>query len=196
MIIKFCGLTRLKDVEVANQLHPDLVGFVFAPNSKRHVSPEQAAVLRQHLDPSIRTVGVFVGEEPALMEDLVRQGTIDLIQLHGNQPEALIPRLQKSAPVIRAFRIREAADLAPALASPADMVLLDAGAGDGTVFDWTLLESFDRPYLLAGGLTPENAGTAARLHPAGLDVSSGIETEGHKDPEKMAAFMAAVKGAA
>ena len=195
MQVKFCGLRTPADVEAANRLHPDMVGFVFAPGSCRRIDTRTARLLKSRLDPSIRTVGVFVDQDPEGIEQLVNQGIIDMIQLHGSESEELVRRLRHIAPVIRAFRIRGPKDLQAARNTCASLVLLDAGAGEGVTFDWSLIRNFGRPYLLAGGLTPENAGEAAGLQPWGLDVSSGIETRGTKDPAKMEAFLKAVRQA-
>lgn len=191
MQVKFCGLRTMADVEAANRVHPDMAGFVFAHGSSRRIDARTAALLRSRLDPSIRAVGVFCDQDPAAIEELVKNGIIDMIQLHGSEPEEQVRRLKRKAPVIRAFRIRSVLDLEAARKTRADMVLLDAGAGEGKTFDWSLTAGFDRPYILAGGLTPENVRSAAALQPWGLDVSSGIETRGRKDPGKMQAFMEA-----
>ena len=194
--IKLCGLSRLQDIETANTLLPEYVGFVFAPKSKRHVTRQHAAELKKHLAPGIRSVGVFVDEPPENVAKIAKRGVIDLVQLHGGEDETYLRWLREltAVPLIQAFRIRSGKDLAAAERSTADYVLLDAGAGDGKVFDWSLLENFRRPYFLAGGLDTENAGPAVRmLHPFVVDVSSGIETEGVKDPEKMKAFVSAVR---
>ena len=194
--IKLCGLSRLQDIETANTLLPEYVGFVFAPKSRRYVTRQHAAELKKHLAPGIRAAGVFVDEPPENVAKIVKRGVIDLVQLHGSEDEAYLRRLREltAVPIIQAFRIRSGKDLPAAERSTADYVLLDAGAGDGKVFDWSLLENFRRPYFLAGGLDPDNAGQAVRtLHPFTVDVSSGIETGGVKDPEKMKAFVSAVR---
>ena len=194
--IKLCGLSRLQDIETANTLLPEYIGFVFAPKSRRYVTRQHAAELKKHLAPGIRSVGVFVDEPPENVAKIAKRGVIDLVQLHGGEDETYLRRLREltAVPLIQAFRIRSGKDLAAAERSTADYVLLDAGAGDGKVFDWSLLENFRRPYFLAGGLDTENAGPAVRmLHPFVVDVSSGIETEGVKDPEKMKAFVSAVR---
>ena len=195
--IKLCGLTRPEDIAAANALQPEYVGFVFAAKSKRAVSREMAAALKAQLSPKIQAVGVFVNEAPEAVADLLNAGVIDIAQLHGQEDETYLQRLRKltDKPLIQAFRVTDAASLAKAKKSPADLILLDSGTGGtGTTFDWTLLEKFDRPYFLAGGLGPANAADAVRhLHPYAVDVSSGIETAGKKDPEKMAAFVAAVR---
>ena len=182
--VKMCGLRRAEDIEAANRLMPEYIGFVFAPASRRFISLEEAAALRQALSPGIRAVGVFVDEDAETVARLLESGVIDIAQLHGNEDEAYIARLKARTgkPVIRAFRVT------------ADMILLDAGAGDGKAFDWSMLSSVSRPYFLAGGLTPENTAEAVkRYHPFAVDVSSGIETDGFKDCNKMRAFMRAVR---
>ena len=195
--IKLCGLTRPCDMEWANALMPDYIGFVFAKKSKRHVSPETARALREKLSGSIRAVGVFVNEAPEAVATLLNEGIIDIAQLHGGEDEAYIRVLRRltGRPLIQAFRVDSPADLDRARRSGADHVLLDHGAGGtGSAFDWTLLQGFDRPYFLAGGLAPGNVAQAINaLHPFAVDVSSGVETEGVKDVLKMTAFVNAVR---
>ena len=194
--IKFCGLTRTGDIEAANELKPDYIGFVFWLKSKRAVTAEEAKTLKAKLDPSIKAVGVFVDEDMEAVKSLLDGGIIDIAQLHGHEDEDYINGLKKASgkPVIKAFRIRSEDDIRKAEASPADLVLLDAGMGDGVTFDWSLIKNAGRPYFLAGGLDPDNAADAVRtLHPYALDVSSGIETDGLKDTNKMAAFAASVR---
>ena len=194
--IKLCGLSREEDITVANMLKPDFVGFVFAKKSKRHVSRDKAAILKRNLDPDIQSVGVFVDEAPAIVADYIERGLIDIAQLHGNEDNAYIKTLRKytAKPVIKAFRVREGKNLSEAEASSADYVLLDSGAGDGKIFDWSLIREFNRPYFLAGGLTPDNVAEAiAILKPFAVDVSSGIETDGIKDAAKMKNFVNAVR---
>lgn len=195
--IKLCGLSRPCDIEAANALKPEYIGFVFAPKSRRCVSPETAEALRKMLDPAIRAVGVFVREDPERIAGLLDRGIIDLAQLHGNEDEEYIARLRAltGKPLIRAFRVDSPADLADARESTADFILLDNGAGGtGESFDWSLLQGFGRPYFLAGGLNPENAAAAVEtLRPFAVDVSSGIETDGVKDGKKMKAFVDAVR---
>lgn len=194
--IKLCGLTRPCDIEAVNEIRPEYVGFVFAPKSRRCVTPEQAAVLKGSLAPGIAAVGVFVNEQPETVARLLSEGVIDMAQLHGGEDEAYIGCLRRltDKPVIQAFRVRTEADAARAETSSADYVLLDSGAGTGMVFDWNVLRNIQRPYFLAGGLSAENVAMAVRkLHPYAVDVSSGIETDGMKDSRKMAAFAAAVR---
>lgn len=194
--IKLCGLRRVCDVETANELKPEYAGFVFAPGSKRYVSPAQARELRERLHPGIQAVGVFVDENPQAIAELLGDGTIDIAQLHGKEGEGSIRKLRAltGKPIIKAFRAGIPGWLGEAARSSADFILLDSGAGTGRVFDWSLLQGMERPYFLAGGLAPENVSEAIRvLHPYAVDVSSGIETDGYKDDTKMAAFVAAAR---
>lgn len=195
--IKLCGLSRPCDIEAANQLKPDYIGFVFAPKSKRYVSAEKAAELKALLSPEIKAVGVFVREDPETVARLLNTGIIDIAQLHGGENEEYIRRLREltDKPVIQAFRIDGKEDIAAAQASSADLVLLDSGSGGtGTVFNWELIKHLQRPYFLAGGLGPGNVKDAVQaLKPYAVDVSSGIETDGVKDRAKIEQFVAAVK---
>ena len=198
--IKLCGLSRPCDIRAANELLPDYIGFVFAPKSRRYVSPEKAAELKRMLDPGIRAAGVFVDEKPQVIESLVSRGVIDAVQLHGRENEDYIQDLRKqlgNTRIIQAFSICSEQDAKRAEESSADLILADSpGGGTGEVFDWTLLSKIRRPYFLAGGLTPDNAGDAVNaLAPYGVDVSSGIETGGEKDRKKMEKFVLAVRRA-
>ena len=212
MKIKLCGLSRPQDIETANALMPDYVGFVFARRSRRYISPETAAALRKQLNSAIQTVGVFTDEEPECVVALVREHIIDMIQLHGHEDGDYISYLRTltSAPIIQAVCIRNESDLERAQKSPADLILLDSAAGgSGVSFDWSILS---RPYFLAGGLTAENVRDAlsaalpyaltaaapcalASTAPYAVDVSSGIETDGWKDKIKMEQFVRAVRSA-
>lgn len=194
--IKLCGLTRPCDIEYVNELLPEYIGFVFAPKSRRYISPEKAEVLREHLDDRITPVGVFVDEKIEVIADLIKRKIIDIVQLHGNESEQYIEDLRRviDCPVIKAFRIESEADIVSANNSSADYVLLDSGGGTGKVFDHLLLKDIARPYFLAGGLTPENVETAVKqLKSFAVDVSSSLETDGFKDKIKMTAFVNAVR---
>lgn len=194
--IKLCGLSRPWDMEAVNALKPEYIGFVFAPKSKRYVSPATASKLKKKLSPDIQAVGVFVNEAVETVANLLNKHVIDIAQLHGSEDETYIKRLQPltCTPVIKAFRITTQQDLIDAEHSTADYILLDSGAGTGTTFDWQLLQHIKRPYFLAGGLGLHNIHAAiTQLHPFAVDVSSGIETNGIKDPKKMTAFVAAVR---
>ncbi|MBO5222036.1 MAG: phosphoribosylanthranilate isomerase [Clostridia bacterium] len=194
--IKLCGLSRMEDIEAVNELKPEYIGFVFAPKSRRYVTPETVTELKQLLSPEIQAVGVFVNERPEKIVELLHNGVIDVVQLHGDEDEGYISRLRKltDKPIIKAFRVETEKDIAVAEQCFAEYILLDSGAGTGTAFDWKLLQNIHRPYFLAGGLSPDNVEKAvAMLHPYAVDVSSGIETDGLKDKTKMAAFVAAVR---
>lgn len=194
--IKLCGLSRLSDIVTVNELKPEYIGFVFAPKSRRYVRPEKAAEWKPLLAPGIQAAGVFVDEKPETVARLLNDGVIDMAQLHGNEDEEYGKRLREltDKPIIRAFRIKSARDIIEANLSTADYILLDSGAGTGTVFDWNLIQNIKRPYFLAGGLECGNVGEAVRrLQPYAVDVSSGIETDGRKDKRKMAAFVEAVR---
>ena len=196
--IKICGLTRPEDVRYVNTAKPDWCGFILNfPSSRRNVTPEQARALRAGLDPDIRPVGGFVDRPVEEVAALLNSGVISVAQLHGREDNAYISVLRTLAPgcvVWRAFQLRSQADLAAADASGADLVLLDNGRGTGQTFDWSLAGSVHRPFLLAGGLTPESIPRAvAALRPYGLDLSSGVETDGVKDPAKIQAAVTAAR---
>lgn len=196
--IKICGLRREEDIQAANRLRPDYIGFIFAKKSRRYVNPTSAAQLRQLLDPSIPAVGVFVNEDPEEIARLCAEKTIQIVQLHGTEDEAYIQKLRTmtSQPLIQAFSVKSEEDVLRAQNSSADWILLDQGkGGTGEQFDWSLLKGYQgRNYFLAGGLNPENAAIASeKLHPYALDVSSGVETDGIKDPEKMQRLIESVR---
>lgn len=185
--VKICGLTRPEDIAAVNAVRPDYVGFVFA-KSRRQVTPEQARKLKDLLASGIPVVGVFVNAPVEEMVSLARAGTIELIQLHGGEDEATVRQVKAATglPVIKAVSVRAAADVDRWRASAADFLLLDNGAGGtGKVFDWSLLPPLDRPWFLAGGLTEANIPEALKLSPYCLDISSGAETDGLKDKDKI-----------
>lgn len=196
--MKLCGLTGMGDMEAINMLNPEYVGFVFAPGSRRYISPEKAAELKARLNVGIMPVGVFVNEAPETVAQLQNSGIIELAQLHGSEDEAYIQKLRRltEKPIIKAFRIKNRQDVMKAEASSADYILLDSGGGTGKVFDWRLIGQLERPYFLAGGLDAGKAAAAIRmLQPYAVDVSSGIETNGLKDISKMMEFVHAVRTA-
>ena len=195
--IKMCGLRRPEDIEFANMVKPDYIGYVFAEKSKRYIATEKAAELTKLLDGDIVPVGVFVDETMENVIAAVKMGAVKMVQLHGSESEDFISELKsRGIPVIKAFQVGAAEDIAAAERSCADMVLLDSGKGSGQTFDWSLVGSIKRPYLLAGGVTAENAAQAIRqLRPFGVDASSCLETDGFKDIAKMKAFAQAVRAA-
>ncbi|WP_337540728.1 phosphoribosylanthranilate isomerase [Suilimivivens sp.] len=194
--IKICGLRREQDIRYANELMPDYIGFVFLKGKMRYVTFEEAARLRSLLDPAIPAVGVFVNEPAENVIRLLQSGTIQIAQLHGQEDEAYIEELRRAGDhcIIRAFAVRSSEDIHRAFAFPADYPLLDNGKGTGETFDWSLFQEQEKPFFLAGGLSPENVKEAIEcFHPYAVDVSSGVETDGFKDYEKMKAFMDAVR---
>ena len=194
--IKLCGLSRPCDIEAANQLRLDYIGFVFWEKSRRYVSPETAAALKKRLAMEIAAVGVFLDAAAEEAARLANEGIIDVIQLHGHEDDAYIRKLKNltDRPLIKAFVPSEDEDLQRIEECSADYVLIDSGAGSGKRLLWDKLALVKRPYFLAGGLDPENvAGAIQKLGPYAVDVSSGVETGGYKDFNKMAAFAAAVR---
>ena len=196
------------DIEYANRVKPDLVGFIFA-NTRRKISAAQAKQFREALDAEIPAVGVFVNEDISVITSLVQNGCIDLIQLHGEEDADYIRRLREvcDVPVIKAVKVQTVEQIRQAAALPVDYLLLDTYrkgvlGGTGEAFDWELLreakaaagdtaegELFGKPYFLAGGLHAGNLREAAALGSYGLDISSGIETDGSKDFTKMVEVM-------
>ena len=194
--IKLCGLSRKCDIEWANALKPEYIGFVFWSKSKRNVPPEKAKELKDLLSPDIKAVGVFVDEPIENVAELLNDNIIDIAQLHGGEDEEYIKKLRalSDKPIIKAFLLKSEIDAERAEKSTADYILVDSGTGTGKSFDWELLKNISRPYFLAGGLCCENISQAiTALDPYAVDVSSGIETNGCKDKNKMAAFVAAVR---
>lgn len=200
------------DIEYANRVKPDFVGFIFA-NTRRKISAAQAKQFREALDAEIPAVGVFVNEDISVISSLVQNGCIDLIQLHGEEDADYIRRLREvcDVPVIKAVKVQTVEQIRQAAALPVDYLLLDTYrkgvlGGTGEAFDWELLreakaaagdtaegELFGKPYFLAGGLHAGNLREAAALGSYGLDVSSGIETDGSKDFTKMVEVMELVR---
>ncbi|MBR0149757.1 MAG: phosphoribosylanthranilate isomerase [Synergistaceae bacterium] len=194
--VKFCGLTRICDIDAVNELMPDYAGFVFWKSSRRYITPEKAASFREILRPGIIPVGVFADECPEIIADIAAKRIIDVIQLHGRENNEYISRLKAMTgrTIIKAFTIHDESDISQAEESPADFVMLDSGKGTGKTFDWSLIRGVKRPYFLAGGLDPLNVSEAVKiLKPYAVDVSSGIETDGLKDKAKMSAFIEAVR---
>ncbi len=194
--IKMCGLSRTEDIQAANAIKPDYIGFVFAEISKRRVSALEASKLKSKLDPEIKAVGVFLDDKLDFVASMLNLGIVDVVQLHGSEDEEYIEKVRKitNKPIIKAFIIRSQEDVERAEKSTADYILLDGGKGEGRAFDWSLLKAIKRPYFLAGGLNPDNVGDAVKaLKPYAVDVSTGIETDGVKDREKMTAFAGAVR---
>lgn len=198
--IKLCGLKRSSDIETANALMPDYIGFVFVKGSKRYVDKATAMRLSAMLKPSIQPVGVFMNQTLDEILEIVgnapEESPISVIQLHGSEDNAYIHALKEKTglPVIKAFGVKCEEDVKNATESAADMVLLDSpGGGTGTTFDHRLLSGIKRPFFLAGGLDPENVyALIETIRPFGVDASSGLETDGYKDKDKMERFVSEV----
>ncbi|MCR4586227.1 MAG: phosphoribosylanthranilate isomerase [Lachnospiraceae bacterium] len=192
MKIKFCGMRRPEDISIINELKPDFIGFILAKGFKRTITYEEAEMLGRAVDPVIKKVGVFVNDDVETIAELANKRIIDMLQLHGDEDEAYIRKLRSltATQIIKAFKIKNEEDVKTAAASSADHILLDAGTGEGKSFEWQLIKELKRPYILAGGLDADNIAEAVKtLHPWGVDVSSGIETNGCKDLNKMKTFL-------
>ena len=189
--VKICGLSTAEAVETAVLAGADYIGFVFA-KSKRQVSLEQAHELARLVTGKTKIVGVFVSPSLEDLEQAIAQVPLDIVQIHGNFDEALIPKI--SVPVIRAIQL---SDGETQVSSQADYLLFDAPvAGSGQTFDWDLLkdQKIQQDFFIAGGLTVDNVHQAREtFQPYALDVSSGVETDGHKDIEKIKAFIEGAK---
>ena len=188
--IKICGLSRPEDITYINEAKPDYCGFIIdVPKSRRNVSISKVRELVQNLESQICPVGVFVNKDCGEVAQLLNEGTIQIAQLHGQEDEAYIRRIQKNTghQVIKVFSVKTAQDIENALKSPADYILLDqGGGGTGQTFDWSLIPEIDRPFFLAGGLGADNLETAVRtIHPYAVDLSSSVETDGMKDRDKI-----------
>lgn len=189
--VKICGLSTVEAVETAVQAGADYIGFVFA-KSKRQVSLEQAHELAKLVTGKTKIVGVFVSPSLEELEQAIGQVPLDIVQIHGTFDEVLIPKI--SVPVIRAIQL---SDQEAKVTSPADFLLFDAPvAGSGRTFDWDLLKDkkIQQDFFIAGGLTVDNVRQAREtFQPYALDVSSGVETDGRKDIEKIKAFIEGAK---
>jgi phosphoribosylanthranilate isomerase len=196
MQVKICGLSRLVDIDIVNEERPDYCGFIINyPKSKRSLSPEDLSPLLARLGTHISTVGVFVDQPLDLVAGILNRTKIAVAQLHGKEDNEYISRLRlkTSKPIWQAFEVTGIEDIDRAVNSQADLVLLDAGKGAGLAFDWTLLEGFPRPFALAGGLRLDKLERPLRTGASLLDVSSGVESGGKKDPEKVKSFVNLVR---
>lgn len=186
--IKICGLRRPQDIQAVNQYKPDYIGFVFAPVSKRFVSPQQAAELKAQLSPDIACVGVFVNEDKEIIADLLDKHIISIAQLHGQETEDDICWIKRKtkAQVVKAVSVHEKADITRWEDSSADYLLFDHGSGGtGKTFDWSLLTDCRKRYFLAGGIDVQNLKEALNQGAYAVDISGGAETDGWKDAKKI-----------
>ena len=196
--IKICGIRDPETALAAVEAGADAIGLVFAP-SRRRVTLEQARRIIQVLPPFIARVGVFVDEDLTRVREIADAGRLDAVQLHGSETPEYAAALP--LPVIKAIRVRNAASIDGMGAYRVAAFLLDSfepelAGGTGKPFTWALAAGLGAPapLILAGGLTPENVGEAIQtVRPYGVDVSSGVETDGRKDPGKIRAFIAAVR---
>ena len=198
--IKICGLTRLEDVQVAVEAGADAIGLVFYPPSPRFVDLAKAAELARTVPPFITIVGLFVNADPVVVRETLAAVPIHLLQFHGDEDEAYCCQFDR--PYMKAARVKPGMDLVQYAADfpSAQAILLDAFVdgfgGGGKVFDWSLIPpALGKPLVLSGGLDAGNVGEAvARVQPAAVDVSSGVEAaKGIKDAGKIRAFCAAVR---
>ncbi len=197
--IKICGLRRIQDIEYANQLWPDYVGFVFS-QSKRMVDKETAKTLVECLDTNIKSVGVFVNEKIETVCEIATFLSLDVVQLHGDENESYVENLRKiiDVEIWKALRIGT-----PDLITEtnADKILIErfvkgAYGGTGISLDFNSVEKFEfkKPLILAGGLNISNVEEGIRkIKPYAVDISSGVETNGYKDFEKMKEFIEKVR---
>lgn len=199
--IKICGLRRKEDIAYVNEAKPDYAGFVFA-KSRRQVTKEEAKELRKLLHPDIIPVGVFVNEEISVVAELVREGIIDIVQLHGDESEAYIQKLRELVDpitIIKAVRVASEKDLESCNLFSANYFLFDTFSfkeygGTGRIFDWTLIKDIEKPFFLAGGINSQNVKVAIDiLNPFAVDVSSAVETDGWKNREKIEMLVQTVR---
>lgn len=209
VLAKICGLTDDAAVEAAVQHGADMLGFVFFPASPRNLSAEQAEALLREVPSGIDRVGVFVDPETDFLDRILAKARLDLLQLHGDEtPERCRAiSIYFGLPIIKAIKVSSKADLkaAKAYEDAVDWLMFDAAppkdatrpGGNAASFDWSIMQGakFNRPWLLSGGLTPENLSLAVKQSGASaVDVSSGVESApGKKDPARIRAFLDAAR---
>lgn len=203
--LKLCGMFRECDIAYANEAKPDYIGFVFWEKSKRYVTPDEAFKLKQLLNSEIQAVGVVVDVTIPFLVDLCKRDIISLIQLHGKEDKAYILQLKEALmreeldiPIIKAVRVENSVDALEADKLPVDYLLLDAPSkktvgGSGESFDWIKIPHLKHPFFLAGGIDINNVGKAMLTNAYAIDTSSGVETDGVKDKEKMLEMANAVR---
>jgi len=205
MKVKLCGIRRTEDIEYVNEAMPDYIGYIFA-ESKRRVTPFEAAAFTRKLHPQIKTVGVFVNENIEKIIGITQIVKLDVIQLHGDEDAAYIEKLKENLPTIeiwKAVRVQSEQDILLANELPVEKLLLDAFSpsalgGTGSTADWAIIinskAKITKPFFLAGGLAMYNIKNAIKsLAPFGVDISSGIETNGFKDRNKILAITSLIK---
>ena len=200
--VKICGLSRREDIAYVNAFKPDFIGFVFYEKSKRAVTLEEALELKSLLAQELKAVGVFVNAPLEFVAELAALGAIDLIQLHGDEDAEYCKKLRllTDAPLIKAVRVRSKESLSGLEKYPVDYFLFDtyqAGVygGTGQRFEVELGQDIPKPFFIAGGLDTDNVAAVIKKNkPFAVDVSGGVETDGRKDPKKISAFIASVRG--
>ena len=201
MKVKMCGMRRKEDIAYANEVKPDAVGYIFFPKSKRYVTGQQAKEFDQDLDQDILSVGVFVNETIEKVIEIANQVPLDVIQLHGDEDHTYIEQLkqQTDKEIWKVVRVKDTNDIKEAEKLPVDKLLLDTFTeekdmygGTGKVMNYNLIpkEEISKPFFIAGGLHSNNIKEIIKkVHPYGIDISSGIETDGYKDLKKMKEIM-------
>lgn len=193
--IKICGIRRPQDIEYINELGIDYCGFVFA-KSKRRVDMEQALSLIQKLSADIKKVGVFVDEDPIVVMEIAEKLKLQVLQFHGHETQAYINKF-KGYEIWKALKIKNFESISEMKNYKCEKFLLDNNiAGSGEIFKWELVQQKVKGarVMLAGGLNSENVVQGImQLEPYGVDVSSGVETEGVKDYEKIKEFIRKVR---
>ena len=202
--IKICGITNLDDGLEAIAAGVDALGFVFVPNTPRYITPSQAKLVIKQLPPFITNVGLFVDNEIGEIEDIVNHCKLDAVQLHGNESPEMCTKIRFQTKVIKSFHVKKEPQVLRNEIENyrVDAYLLDTfikgkAGGTGQTFDWRIAEGLSQRIIVAGGLTPNNIGTAiAQLQPYGVDVSSGVEkSPGKKDTNKIHSFVRQVRKA-
>jgi len=202
--IKVCGITEPEDARIAVAAGADGLGFIFVPQSPRHIDPDMVRKITRELPPLVDAVGVFVDEEMEVVEEIMQYCCLSFIQLHGSETpdycEKISCRVMKSFSIGQATKSEDFAPYAEAVSGfLLDTLHKDMAGGTGQTFDWQLLEHIKPPgpFVLAGGLTPDNVGDAIRqVKPFAVDVNSGVEYQpGRKDPDKLRSFVQAVRKA-
>lgn len=194
--VKICGIRTEQDAAYINEAKPEFAGFICSQGFRRSISLEKAVALRKLIRGSIITVGVFVNEKIGTVLSFLESGAIGAVQLHGDEDNKYIDLLKTytDAVIVKAFAVKTKEDIEAAEKSHADMIILDNGTGTGKEFDQDLIGDFPRKYFLAGGMNP---GTVAekikKLNPFAVDVSSGVETDGVKDRQKVLEFIKQVR---
>lgn len=185
MLVKICGLRRLIDIEYVNELKPDFIGFVFALNKTRTITPDLALELKNKLNKDIKSVGVFRNNDINIIKEVVSLGIIDYIQLHGDESDEYILEIKKftNLPIIKAYRDSQYADY----------VLYDnLDPGKGMKFDWNNINT-NKPFFMAGGININDIDSVKEYNPYCIDVSSSVEKDGYKDYNLMKKFIEKVR---